>query len=89
MLDSTTSRFTAQRRVYSKGDYPRLIGRTKGGLNSKLNAVCAGHGRPVLFLLTEGQVSGYKGASILQRLLPDTCTSRQAKVMTRVGCGNL
>jgi len=25
-------------------------------------------------LLTEGQVSDYKGAAILQHLLPDTCT---------------
>ena len=54
-----------------KGDSSRLIGRTKGGLNSKLHAVCDGHGRPVLLLLTEGQVSDYKGAAILQHLLPD------------------
>ena len=54
-----------------KEDSPRLIGRTKGGLNSKLHAVCDGHGRPVLLLLTEGQVSDYKGAAILQHLLPD------------------
>ena len=57
-----------------KEDSPCLIGRTKGGLNSKLHAVCDGHGRPVLLLLTEGQVSDYKGAAILQHLLPDTCT---------------
>ena len=31
-----------------KGGSARLIGRTKGGLNSKLHAVCDGHGRPVL-----------------------------------------
>jgi transposase len=27
---------------------PRCIGRTKGGLNSKLHAVCDGQGRPLL-----------------------------------------
>ena len=34
---------------------PRCIGRTKGGLNSKLHAVCDGGGRPIVMLLTEGQ----------------------------------
>ena len=57
-----------------KGDFPRLIGRTKGDLNSKLHIVCDGHGCPILFLLTEGLVSDYKGAAILQHLLPDACT---------------
>ena len=51
-----------------------LNGRTKGGLNSKLHAAYDGHGRPVLLLLTEGQVSDYKGVAILQHLLPDICT---------------
>ena len=41
---------------------------------SLLHIVCDGHGRPVLLLLTEGQVSDYKGAAIFQHLLPDTCT---------------
>ena len=45
-----------------KGGVPRDIGRTKGGLNSKLHAVCDGHGRPVLLHLTAGQVSDYTGA---------------------------
>ena len=40
-------------------------------MNSKLHAVCDGHGRPVLLLLTEGQVSDCKGAAILQHLLPE------------------
>ena len=34
---------------------PRHIGRTKGGLNSKLHAVCDGKGRPIVMLLSEGQ----------------------------------
>jgi transposase len=42
---------------------PRAIGRTKGGLNSKLHAVCDSEGRPVLQLLTEGQQSGHKEAA--------------------------
>lgn len=43
--------------VGKKGDSPRLIGRTKGALNSELHAVCDGAGRPIIFLLTEGQMS--------------------------------
>jgi putative transposase len=30
-------------------------------LNSKLHAVCDGHGRPLILLLNEGQMSDYKG----------------------------
>ena len=39
-----------------KGAVPRRIGRTKGGLNSKLHAVCDGLGRPLIMLLSEGQM---------------------------------
>ena len=53
-----------------RGDVPRLIGRTKGGLNSKLHAVCDGEGRPVRLLLTEGQKSDHKGAATLLADLP-------------------
>ena len=53
-----------------RGDVPRLIGRTKGGLNSKLHAVGDGQGRPVRLLLTEGQQSGHKGAATLLPGLP-------------------
>ena len=51
-------------------DVPRRIGRTKGGLNSKLHAVCDGNGRPVAMLLSEGQMSDYKGAALLLKALP-------------------
>jgi transposase len=49
---------------------PGLIGRTKGGLNSKLHAVCDGQGRPVLLLLTEGQMSDHRGAAMILPALP-------------------
>ena len=32
------------------------IGRTRGGLNSKLHAVCDGFGRPVMMFLSEGVI---------------------------------
>jgi transposase len=42
-----------------KGAFPRCLGRTKGGLNSKLHAVCDGKGRPVVLLLAEGPISDH------------------------------
>ena len=53
-----------------KGAVPRRIGRTKGGLNSKLHAVCDGKGRPLVMLLSEGQMSDYKGAALMLDALP-------------------
>jgi len=48
-----------------KGDLARLIGRTKGGLNTKLHAVSDADGRPLSFFMTGGQVSDYTGAAAL------------------------
>ncbi|PWK65656.1 putative transposase [Aminobacter sp. AP02] len=53
-----------------KGDVPRRIGRTKGGLNSKLHTVCDGEGRPIIMLLSEGQMSDHKGAILVLDTLP-------------------
>ena len=53
-----------------KGAVPRRIGRTKGGLNSKLHAVCDGEGRPMVMLLSEGQMSDYRGAALMLDALP-------------------
>jgi transposase len=39
-------------------------------LNSKLHAVCDGHGRPPILLLSEGQMSDYKGAALILPALP-------------------
>jgi len=40
-------------------------------LNSKLHAVCDGQGKPVALLLSEGQMSDYKGAALLLDQLSD------------------
>ena len=48
----------------------RLIGRTKGGLNTKLHAVTDAKGRPLRFFMTAGQVSDYTGAAALLSNLP-------------------
>ena len=42
----------------------------KGGLNSKLHAVCDGQGRPIVLLPSEGQMNDHKGAALLLPALP-------------------
>jgi len=39
-------------------------------LNSKLHAVCDGRGRPLILLLSEGQMSDYKGAALMIDAFP-------------------
>ena len=48
----------------------RLIGRTKGRLNTKLHAVNDAKGRPLKFFMTAGHVSDYTGAAALLGSLP-------------------
>ena len=48
----------------------RLIGRTKGGLKTKLHAVTDAKGRPLKFFMTAGEVSDYTGAAALLGSLP-------------------
>jgi transposase len=48
-----------------------LIGRTKGGLNSKLHTVTDAAGRPIRMFLSGGQTSDYVGARALIGELPD------------------
>jgi transposase len=61
--------------LLKKRGVPRHIGRTKGGLNSKLHAVVIGEGKPIIMALTAGQVSDHIGAKITYPKLPE------AKVM--------
>jgi Transposase DDE domain len=71
MIDAT--HLNAHRTAASllkKGAIPRRIGRTKGGLNSKLHAVCDGEGKPLVLLLSEGQMSDHNGARLILDALP-------------------
>ena len=61
---------TASSLRVKKGDLGRLIGRTKGGMNTKLHAVADANGRPLSFFMTAGQVSDYTGAVALLDDLP-------------------
>jgi len=53
-----------------KGGRGRLIGRTKGGMNTKLHAVTDENGRPIRLFMTAGEVSDYTGAAALLSSLP-------------------
>ena len=46
------------------------IGRTKGGMNTKLHAVADAEGQPIGFLMSDGQVSDDAGAAALLGSLP-------------------
>lgn len=39
-------------------------------MNSKLHAVCDGEGKPLVLLLSEGQMSDHKGARLILNALP-------------------
>jgi transposase len=47
-----------------------VIGRAKGGINTKLRAVTDDEGRPIRFLITAGQVRDDAGAAALLGHLP-------------------
>ncbi len=46
---------------------PRQIGRTKGGPNSTLHAVCDRHARPLVLLLSPGQMRDHQGRRTADR----------------------
>ena len=58
--------------VWEKRASSRCIGRTKGGLNTKLHVVCDFDGRSIRTLLTAGTISDYGGAAYLLPTLPST-----------------
>tara|TARA_R110002051_G_scaffold112439_4_gene185201 strand:+ start:12114 stop:12422 length:309 start_codon:yes stop_codon:yes gene_type:complete len=50
---------TASSLRFKKGRRGRLIGLTKGGMNTKLHAITDTRGRPIRLFITAGQVSDY------------------------------
>ena len=74
MIDATHLKAHRTAASLLKGLFPDRIGRTKGGLNSKLHAVCDGRGRPLVMLLSEGQMSDYKGAALMMNAFPKAKT---------------
>ncbi|WP_336985144.1 IS5 family transposase [Asaia sp. HN128] len=72
MIDATylKAHRTASSLRLKKGTQNRLIGRTKGGMNTKLHAVTDQNGRPPSFFMKAGQISDYTGAAALLDSLP-------------------
>ncbi|MEL6220911.1 MAG: IS5 family transposase [Pseudomonadota bacterium] len=72
MIDATylKTHRTATSPAGQKGGRGRLIGRTKGGMNTKLHAICDSQGRPLNLFVTAGPVSDYIGARALLSGLP-------------------
>ncbi|MBN2973486.1 IS5 family transposase [Sphingomonas floccifaciens] len=72
MIDATylKAHRTASSLRIKKGNLGRLIGRTKGGMNTKLHAVADANGRPLSFFMTAGPVSDYTGAAALLDDMP-------------------
>ena len=67
MIDATHVKVhrTASSLSVKKGGRGRLIGRTKGGPNSKQDVVADARGRPIRMFLSAGQTSDYIGARVL------------------------
>ena len=72
MIDATylKAHRTASSLRAKKRGRGRQIGRTKGGMNTKLHAVTDAKGRPIRFFMSAGQVSDYTGAAALLGSLP-------------------
>ena len=70
MIDATHLKAHRTAASLQKGALPRRIGRTKGGLNSKPQAVCDGLGRPLVTLLSEGRMSDVKEAALMLPSVP-------------------
>ena len=68
-LDHVQSRFIAAPAA-EKGALAHGIGRTKGGRNTKLHAVCDAKGRPLVLLLTPGNVHDCKVAQRCIEAMP-------------------
>ena len=72
MIDATylKAHRTASSLRVKKGGRGRSIGRTKGGLNTKLHAITDAKGRPLKFFMIAGAVSDYTGAAALLDHMP-------------------
>ena len=73
MIDATylKAHCTATSMAVKRGGRGRLIGLTKGGMNTKLHAICDSQARPLDLFITAGQVSDYIGARALLGDLPN------------------
>ncbi|AGT11021.1 transposase (plasmid) [Paracoccus aminophilus JCM 7686] len=69
MIEATTGRHVARHQVSGRKreGRERQIGRSKGGMNTKLHAVADSKGRPIWFYMSAGQVSDYTGGGTAEQ----------------------
>ncbi|EAR52144.1 ISSpo7, transposase [Oceanicola granulosus HTCC2516] len=91
MIDATylKAHRTASSLGVKKGGRGRLIGRTKGGMNTKLHAISDSQGRPLDLLVTAGEVSDYIGARALCDSLPVSIGCSRIAATTPTGSRKL
>ena len=61
---------------------PHHTGRTKGGLNSKLHALCNNNGRPLVGCLREGRLSQLVGVKPIYPVMPNAKFLAEIKDIT-------
>ena len=88
MIDATylKAHRTATSMAAKKGG-GRLIGRIKGGMNTKLHAICDSRGRPLNLFVTAGQASDYIRLRALLSSLPTSIGCSGIESMTPIGSG--
>ncbi|MFZ0850419.1 MAG: IS5 family transposase [Hyphomicrobiaceae bacterium] len=71
MIDSSSIRVHQHGATFKKGDPNRCVGRSRGGLTTKIHALVDGRGLPVQLHLSEGQASDCKQADPLLDAVPE------------------
>ncbi|MCH9689645.1 MAG: transposase, partial [Gammaproteobacteria bacterium] len=84
---------TECRRPKKEGE-DQSIGRSKGGLSTKIHAICDALGNPTAFHLTAGQLHDLKGADVLieqieaEALLADKAYDADDRVLSKLKAKN-
>ena len=65
MLDTTLVRAHPAGRDWKRGDQNQALGRSRGGLSSKIHALADASGRPLRFIITAGQTGDITQAPAL------------------------
>ena len=80
--------------VLKKNSKGEAIGRSAGGLSTKIHALCDALGNPTAFHLTEGQVHDLEGADVLledlcaEALLADKAYDAEERVVNKLAKKN-
>jgi transposase len=87
MIDSTIVRAHQHSAVAKGGHFKNTIGRSRGGLSTKIHATVDALGNPTQFHLTGGQVSDLAGADVLLASTPAAVVIADKGYDAQAGCG--